>query len=48
MRAREVALDIRSGGGTAEAFHADVTDEQQVVELTAAIADRLGGRSLGT
>jgi 3-oxoacyl-[acyl-carrier protein] reductase len=41
-QAGRVARDIRAGGGTAQAFHADVTDEQQVAELAAAIASRLG------
>jgi 3-oxoacyl-[acyl-carrier protein] reductase len=41
-QAGQVARDIRTGGGTAEAFCADVTDEQQVAELAAAIAGRLG------
>jgi NAD(P)-dependent dehydrogenase (short-subunit alcohol dehydrogenase family) len=40
--AREVAGSIREDGGTAEAFGADVTDEQQVAELVAAITGRLG------
>ncbi len=34
--------DIRDDGGTAEGFCADVTDEQQVAGLAAAIADCLG------
>jgi 3-oxoacyl-[acyl-carrier protein] reductase len=38
----EVADAIRDDGGTADAFCADITDEQQVAELVAAIADRLG------
>jgi 3-oxoacyl-[acyl-carrier protein] reductase len=37
-----VAAAIRDGGGIADAFFADITDEQQVAELVAAIADRLG------
>ncbi len=40
--AREVVQAIRENGGIAEAFCADVTDEQQVTGLVAAIADRLG------
>jgi len=40
--AQEVAGAIRAAGGTAEAFGADVTDEEQVAELVAAVADRLG------
>jgi 3-oxoacyl-[acyl-carrier protein] reductase len=40
--AGQVARDIHASGGTAAAFHADVTDEQQVAGLAAAIADRLG------
>jgi 3-oxoacyl-[acyl-carrier protein] reductase len=41
-RALEVVHTIRDDGGIADAFSADVTDEQQVAELVAAIADRLG------
>ncbi len=41
-QAGQVAGDIRASGGSAEAFHADVTDEQQVGGLVAAIAGRLG------
>jgi 3-oxoacyl-[acyl-carrier protein] reductase len=37
-----VARGIRDGGGIAEAFYADVTDEQQVAEMVAAITGRLG------
>jgi 3-oxoacyl-[acyl-carrier protein] reductase len=33
---------IRETGGVADAFPADVTDERQVTELVAAVADRLG------
>jgi 3-oxoacyl-[acyl-carrier protein] reductase len=40
--AGQVARDIHASGGTAAAYHADVTDEQQVAGLAAAIADRLG------
>jgi 3-oxoacyl-[acyl-carrier protein] reductase len=40
--AREVADSIRDGGGIAEAFGADVTDEQQVAEMVAAITGRFG------
>jgi 3-oxoacyl-[acyl-carrier protein] reductase len=41
-QADEVGRSIRDGGGTAEAFLADVTDEQQVAGLIAAITRRLG------
>jgi 3-oxoacyl-[acyl-carrier protein] reductase len=37
-----VGRSIRNDGGTAEGFCADVTDEQQVAGLVAAIADRFG------
>jgi 3-oxoacyl-[acyl-carrier protein] reductase len=40
--AGEVAGSIRDGGGVAEAFGADVTDEAQVAELVAAINGRFG------
>src|SRR6266699_3170591 len=40
--ARDVARSIRDDGGAAEAFFADVTDEQQVAGLIAAITGRLG------
>jgi 3-oxoacyl-[acyl-carrier protein] reductase len=40
--AQEVVGRIRDGGGIAEAFGADVTDEAQVAELIAAITGRLG------
>jgi 3-oxoacyl-[acyl-carrier protein] reductase len=33
---------IEGAGGVAAAFTADVTDEQQAVELVAAVAERLG------
>lgn len=33
---------IRDGGGVADVFLADVTDERQVGDLVAAVADRLG------
>jgi 3-oxoacyl-[acyl-carrier protein] reductase len=39
-QAGEVARRIRGSGGTADAFCADVTDEYQVSELIAAIADK--------
>jgi 3-oxoacyl-[acyl-carrier protein] reductase len=39
---REVADSIRDGGGVAETFGADVTDEQQVAELVAAMTGRFG------
>jgi 3-oxoacyl-[acyl-carrier protein] reductase len=41
-RARDVAGAIRAGGGVADAFTADVTDELQVTKLVVAVADRLG------
>ena len=37
-----VARGIRTEGGTAEGFHADVTDERQVAGLVAAITGSLG------
>jgi 3-oxoacyl-[acyl-carrier protein] reductase len=40
--AREVAASICDDGGVAAAFGADVTDEQQVAELVAAITSRFG------
>jgi 3-oxoacyl-[acyl-carrier protein] reductase len=40
--AAEVADAIRRSGGIADAFSADVTDERQVAQLAAAIADGLG------
>jgi 3-oxoacyl-[acyl-carrier protein] reductase len=40
--AGEVARTIRDGGGIAEGFGADVTDEQQVAELVDAITVRFG------
>jgi 3-oxoacyl-[acyl-carrier protein] reductase len=42
QQAREVASAIRDDGGVAEAFGADVTDEQQVAELVAAVTSGLG------
>ena len=41
-RAPEVARSIHDDGGVAEAFCADVTDQQQVAELVAAITGRFG------
>ena len=41
-QATEVARTIRGEGGAADAFTADVTDEQQVAGLVAAIAASLG------
>jgi 3-oxoacyl-[acyl-carrier protein] reductase len=41
-QAAAVARDIRDEGGTAEGFCADVTDEQQVAGLVAAITGSLG------
>ncbi len=38
----EVGRSIRAAGGAAEAFCADVTDEQQVAEMAAAITGHLG------
>jgi 3-oxoacyl-[acyl-carrier protein] reductase len=40
--AREVAEEIRRGGGVAAAFPADVTDETGAVELVEAVAAALG------
>jgi len=40
--AADVGRSIQDGGGIAEAFYADVTDEQQAAELVAAITGRLG------
>jgi 3-oxoacyl-[acyl-carrier protein] reductase len=40
--ARDVSRSIRDDGGVAESFGADVTDEQQVAELIAAITGRFG------
>ncbi len=37
-----VGRSIRAGGGTAEGFCADVTDDHQVAALVAAITDRFG------
>ena len=41
-QAAEVARAIRDDGGSADAFTADVTDEQQVARLVAAVAASLG------
>jgi 3-oxoacyl-[acyl-carrier protein] reductase len=41
-QAEDVARGIGDDGGTAKAFGADVTDEQQVAELAAAIGASLG------
>jgi 3-oxoacyl-[acyl-carrier protein] reductase len=41
-RAGDVGRGIGDGGGIAEAFYADVTDEQQVAGLVAAITGRFG------
>jgi 3-oxoacyl-[acyl-carrier protein] reductase len=41
-QASQVARSIGDDGGVAEAFCADVTDQQQVAELVAAIAGRFG------
>jgi 3-oxoacyl-[acyl-carrier protein] reductase len=40
--AREVVASIRGGGGTAEAFLADVTDEQEVARLVGEVTAALG------
>ena len=40
--AEEVVDAIRQSGGIADAFSADVTDERQVAQLAAAVADGLG------
>ncbi|MBF8190284.1 SDR family oxidoreductase [Nonomuraea sp. K274] len=40
--ARQVVDDVRAAGGAAEAFAADVTDEDDVNDLVARVADRLG------
>jgi 3-oxoacyl-[acyl-carrier protein] reductase len=40
--AERVAAAIREAGGVADAFPADVTDEQHVAELVASVAERLG------
>ena len=40
--AADVVQDIREAGGIADAFSADVTDERQVAELAAAVADGMG------
>jgi 3-oxoacyl-[acyl-carrier protein] reductase len=41
-QADEVGRSIRAGGGAAGTFYADITDEQQVTELVAAITGHLG------
>jgi 3-oxoacyl-[acyl-carrier protein] reductase len=41
-RGLEVVTAIRDAGGVADAFRADVTDERQVAELMAAVAESLG------
>lgn len=38
----DVVREIRSGGGTADGFDADVTDPDAVAHLTAAVGERLG------
>jgi len=40
--ADRVVQDIRTAGGVAEAFGADVTDEAEVIRLVAEVEDRLG------
>lgn len=40
--ADQVVAAVRAGGGTAEAFAADVTDESAVLSLAAAVTARLG------
>jgi 3-oxoacyl-[acyl-carrier protein] reductase len=42
VEALAVVDAIQDAGGVAAAFKADVTDEQQVVELVAAVAERFG------
>jgi 3-oxoacyl-[acyl-carrier protein] reductase len=37
-----VSRAVRDGGGTAEGFCADVTDERQAAGLATAVTDRLG------
>jgi 3-oxoacyl-[acyl-carrier protein] reductase len=41
-RAEDVVAKIRSAGGRAEGFRADVRDEQQVAEMVAAVEKALG------
>jgi 3-oxoacyl-[acyl-carrier protein] reductase len=41
-RARQVVADIRAGGGVAEDFAADITDETAVPDLVGRVAARLG------
>jgi 3-oxoacyl-[acyl-carrier protein] reductase len=41
-RADEAAEEIRAGGGVAEAFAADVTEERDVAELVGAVEEALG------
>jgi 3-oxoacyl-[acyl-carrier protein] reductase len=41
-QALEVVRSIRDGGGVADSFPADITDEQQVTRLVSAIADQFG------
>ncbi|SEG41205.1 3-oxoacyl-[acyl-carrier protein] reductase [Thermomonospora echinospora] len=41
--AGRVVQDIRAAGGTAEAFGADVTDEDGVADLVARVTESLGG-----
>ncbi|HEY3505754.1 MAG TPA: SDR family oxidoreductase [Actinocatenispora sp.] len=41
-RARHVVAEIRGGGGTAEAFAADVTDESSVADLVERVTRELG------
>lgn len=40
--AGQVVDAIRGGGGVADAFSADITNERQVADLVAAVTDRLG------
>ena len=42
-RLNEVAAEIRSGGGKAEVFAADVSDEEQVAKVRDAVAAKFGG-----
>ncbi len=40
---RETVGIVRGGGGEAELFHVDVTDEEQVEAMVAAVVDHFGG-----
>jgi NAD(P)-dependent dehydrogenase (short-subunit alcohol dehydrogenase family) len=41
--ARNMAEEIRTGGGRVASFALDVSDEQQVVDLVRSVTERLGG-----